>query len=385
MEHVKILIAEENIIAAEDIKTKLNNMGYQNVEITTSGEEAIVTGESKTSDITENALSQELPVENDVKYRSILDSMPDAIYTCSEDLTLEYMNPKMIKKIGYYAVGEKCYTAIHGVDEKCSWCEGFRVQDGTSWESDVLSSKDGRPYQVSQSPIYNTDGTVSKLNVYRAMTDDKEVENRPGQTQKMETIGKPAGGIAHDFNNILSSIIGFTELALYDVEKGTGIEDNLKEVHTAGKRARALVKQILASARQSESIPTGTERILFVDDEPSLAKSGSLILKSLGYKVTYRTSGKGALELVKTNANDFDLVITDMTMPYITGENLSAELMKIRPDIPVILCTGHSKKISDEIAVDIGIKAFAYKPIAKADLAKTVRKVLDEAKTLSHE
>ena len=86
------------------------------------------------------------------------------------------------------------------------------------------------------------------------------------------------------------------------------------------------------------------------------------------------------MELFRSKPNDFDLVITDMTMPNMTGDKLAIELMKIRPDIPVILCTGYSKKISDETASEIGIKAFAYKPIVKADLAKTVRKVLDEAK-----
>ena len=68
-----------------------------------------------------------------------------------------------------------------------------------------------------------------------------------------------------------------------------------------------------------------------------------------------------------------------MTMPNMTGNELAIELMKIRPDISVILCTGYSKKISDESASEMGIKAFVYKPIVKADLAKTVRKVLDEA------
>ena len=87
------------------------------------------------------------------------------------------------------------------------------------------------------------------------------------------------------------------------------------------------------------------------------------------------------MELFRSKPNDFDLVITDMTMPNMTGDKLAIELMNIRPDIPVILCTGYSKKISDETASEIGIKAFAYKPIVKADLAKTVRKVLDEAKS----
>ena len=79
--------------------------------------------------------------------------------------------------------------------------------------------------------------------------------------------------------------------------------------------------------------------------------------------------------------NQFNLVVTDLTMPNMTGDKLAVELMKIRPDIPVIICTGYSNNISEETAAAIGIKAFSYKPIIKGDLAGTVRKVLDEAKT----
>ena len=385
----------------------------------------------------------------------------------------------------------------------------------------------------------------------------KLLEGQLIQAQKMESIGTLAGGIAHDFNNILTSIIGFTELALSEVEKGTYVEDSLQEVFAAGKRAKDLVKQILAFARQSDeelipiqisliakevlkfirsSIPTtieirqhivsdslvmgnatqvhqmlmnlctnaaqameekggimelgvkdvviedreatekmglagrdyieisvsdtgtgipdeiigaifepyfttkepnegtgmglavvhgivesyggiisvestvdrgtvftirlpvtrkrnepgphesgifpsGTERILFVDDEPAIAKMNSEILERLGYRVTIRTSSVEALELFRTRPGDFDLVITDLTMPAMTGDRLAVELISVRPDIPVILCTGYSKKISAETSAGLGIKAFAYKPVLKRELAETVRKVLDDAKT----
>ena len=126
-----------------------------------------------------------------------------------------------------------------------------------------------------------------------------------------------------------------------------------------------------------EKFPTGTERILFVDDEATIARMTGQVLERLGYRVTMRTSSTEALELFRIKPNEFDLVITDMTMPNMTGDKLAAALMEIRPDIPIILCTGYSKKISDETASAIGIKAFAYKPMVKAELAKTVRKVLD--------
>ena len=131
---------------------------------------------------------------------------------------------------------------------------------------------------------------------------------------------------------------------------------------------------------QSEVLPRGKERILFVDDEASIANMGGQILEQLGYSVTTRTSSIESLELFQAKPNDFDLVVTDMTMPNLTGDQLAVELMKIRRDIPVILCTGYSKKINDETASEIGIRAFAFKPVVKADLAKTVRKVLDDAK-----
>ena len=129
-----------------------------------------------------------------------------------------------------------------------------------------------------------------------------------------------------------------------------------------------------------EQLPSGNERILFVDDEFTIAKMGSKVLTRLGYAVTTRTSSIEALELFREKPDAFDLVITDMTMPNLTGDRLAVELMKIRRDIPIILCTGYSKKISDETASGIGIKAFAYKPMVRADLASTVRKVLDDAR-----
>ena len=115
--------------------------------------------------------------------------------------------------------------------------------------------------------------------------------------------------------------------------------------------------------------------------KPLLLKWGGKVLEQLGYSVTTRTSSVEALELFRSKPQAFDLVVTDMTMPNMTGDKLAAEIMNIRSDISVVLCTGYSKKISEESAAEIGIKAFAYKPIVKADLAKTVRKVLDETKS----
>ena len=388
----------------------------------------------------------------------------------------------------------------------------------------------------------------------RAEADKLKLEQKLQQAHKMEAIGTLAGGIAHDFNNILTSIIGFTELALDRVEQDATLENHLQEVYTAGTRAKELVRQILAFARRSgeeirpiqvgaitrevirfirssipttielkhhidrdtmimgnatqvhqvlmnlctnaaqamedaggvlevtlkkvtidaetassrlsikpgsyvclqvadtgsgiapenlgsifepyfttkvpgegtgmglamvygitesyggkitvesevgvgthftlylpiagrrvaeppfqpQELPRGNERILFVDDEATIANLGQQALQRLGYHVTAHTDSTAALETFRQKPDQFDLVVTDMTMPELTGDKLAQAVMKIRPDIPVMLCTGYSKKITPDAAKRMGIRAFALKPMVKADLANTVREVLDE-------
>jgi len=130
--------------------------------------------------------------------------------------------------------------------------------------------------------------------------------------------------------------------------------------------------------RVERPIPTGNERILLIDDEPAIMNMGKQILESLGYDVTTRNSSLEALELFKKKRDRFDLVITDMTMPHMTGDKLAEELMQIRIDIPVILCTGFSSRIDEQKALAIGIRVFISKPFLKREIAEAIRKVLDE-------
>ena len=127
-------------------------------------------------------------------------------------------------------------------------------------------------------------------------------------------------------------------------------------------------------------LPTGRERILFVDDELSLFKLGKQRLEGLGYTVQGSTDSSEALAIFRNAPDTFDLIITDMAMPHMTGDQLATQILKIRPDIPILLCTGYSQKISEEKALKAGICSFAMKPMNNVDFAVTVRKVLDEAK-----
>jgi signal transduction histidine kinase/DNA-binding response OmpR family regulator len=387
----------------------------------------------------------------------------------------------------------------------------------------------------------------------RAIDEKVRMAAQLRHSYKMEAIGTLAGGIAHDFNNILSSVIGFTELCLMDVNRGSLLESNMLEVYRAGMRARDLVRQILTFARkddnqvqptqvstiakeaaklirsvipasidirlqvesealvmadptqihqifmnlfsnaaqameadggeltvcisqthlnrysdsmhphflpgdflkitvadsgvgiapdsldkifdpyfttkgrgegtglglsvvhgiiqacngeievESESgrgttftvllpvhaqpptdadekpirLPLGTERILFVDDERPIADMSRQRLSLLGYRITVANSSLEALDRLAASPDDFDLIITDMTMPQMSGDRLAIEAKKLSPRVPVILCTGYSKKISPEKAAAIGIDAFIMKPVALNEMAETIRRVLD--------
>jgi PAS domain S-box-containing protein len=420
-------------------------------------------------------------------------------------------------------------------------------------------SDTGQRYmEIVHYPYYEDGDTVSGYVVNaRDITEQKELENRLQQSQKMESIGTLAGGIAHDFNNILSPIMILSEMVMLDLPSGSPLQQNIKQIYKAGERARDLVKQILTFARKqkkelipirvsqvlkeaikllrssipttidiqydinpeldivlsdptqlnliimnlctnaahameenggtlkinlknenldSESanafhglesgryiklsvrdnghgikpqltdkifdpyfttkevgkgtgmglalvhgivksyggavtveskvgketcfhvylptvegdvdaveaaqdpvpLPTGTEKILFVDDEKAAVDLMQSMLEKFGYKVTARTSSIEALEAFHNNPKGFDLVITDMTMPNMTGKALAKEMMSIRPDIPIIICTGFSEQIDEKGAKEMGIRAFLMKPIIMQKITNTIRQVLDD-------
>lgn len=129
---------------------------------------------------------------------------------------------------------------------------------------------------------------------------------------------------------------------------------------------------------ETTSLPRGQERILLVDDEPRLASVTKRMLERLGYEVEYRTNGIEALEAFRySKRKHFDLVITDMTMPHLTGNELVKELLKSEPTLPIIMCTGFSEKITSGMAQELGIRGIAVKPLSLKVISELIREVLD--------
>jgi CheY-like chemotaxis protein len=127
----------------------------------------------------------------------------------------------------------------------------------------------------------------------------------------------------------------------------------------------------------SDDLPTGNERVMLVDDETDIAGIISQLLERLGYRIQAYISSLDALDDFKADPYGFDVIITDMTMPNMTGDRLIAAMLKIRPDIPIVLCTGFSERINEEQALALGVKKFLIKPVSRKDMALAIRYALD--------
>ena len=200
--------------------------------------------------------------ESEEKYRSMMEAMDDAAYICSDDFHVTYMNSAMVKRTGRNAVGEPCSQVIHELEEQCPWCVHQRVMNGEHVKTEVVSPKDQRTYQVSNSPIFHQDGSVSKLTIFRDNTEVKAIEAQLQQAQKLESVGRLAGGVAHDYNNALSVIMGFAELTLNSMPPNNPLTTNLNEIIKAARTATDITRQLLAFARKQDITP----RVLDLND-----------------------------------------------------------------------------------------------------------------------
>lgn len=139
----------------------------------------------------------------------------------------------------------------------------------------------------------------------------------------------------------------------------------------------ALLDEIVVKTKDVKQISKGNERILFVDDENSLVDIGKRILTRLGYSVEVFTSPVEALDRFRKDPCSFDLMMTDMTMPEMTGDKLIKEVLAIRPDMPVILCTGYSETVNEQNAIALGAKKYIEKPLNIQEISIAIREIFD--------
>jgi CheY-like chemotaxis protein len=129
------------------------------------------------------------------------------------------------------------------------------------------------------------------------------------------------------------------------------------------------------------SLSGSDEHVLVVDNEPQVARLLTVMLKRMGYRVTVEGGGHEAFETFKARPDIFDIVITDQTMPDLTGIELSKKISQIRPDLPILLCTGFSETVCEEKAQQYGVRKFLLKPLEKQTLSQTLRELLSEKET----
>ncbi|MGQ9661535.1 MAG: ATP-binding protein [Kiritimatiellia bacterium] len=134
--------------------------------------------------------------------------------------------------------------------------------------------------------------------------------------------------------------------------------------------------EVLATSEGTAHIPTGTERILFVDDDVEINRMAAPLLRSLGYRPTCVMSGVEALELLRQNPDAFDLVITDIIMPELSGDRLAAEIHRLKPKLPILLCTGFSDVMMTDRISELGVQGILRKPLMRRELAQMIRTAL---------
>jgi CheY-like chemotaxis protein len=172
---------------------------------------------------------------------------------------------------------------------------------------------------------------------------------------------------------------------VYGIVKGYNGMIGVKSEVGKGSTFAVLLPQTDASSATEEeqdetSSCSGNEHILFVDDEEIVVDSTKAMLEQSGYRVTALTDSSEALRVFTDNPEVFGLVITDQTMPDMTGIVLAKEVLAVRKDMPIIICTGYSETLSAEKAREAGIRAFVMKPVTKKEMAQAIRRVLEQGK-----
>ena len=279
---------------------------------------------------------------------------------------------------------------IHDIDESCRPVMGDATQI-----HQVVMNLCTNAYQAMQDKGGKLIVSLKEVDIGYEETVEK-IGMQPGKHLRLTVVDEGCGMEASVLDRIFEPYYTTKEQG-----KGTGL--GLSVIHGIVKNHRGDITVTSSPGKGStfqvhlpvieddvvatEFEPTngaakGSERILLIDDEEQIVSMEQQMLENLGYQVTARTDSEEALHEFSQQPQNFDLVITDMTMPHMTGDQLAKKLLNIKPNLPVILCTGFNEDITEEKALAMGIQKFVMKPVIKNDLATTIRSVLDQNQLL---
>jgi PAS domain S-box-containing protein len=306
--------AKEALLALKDkLQAQNEELRVNEKTMHEKNDELLATEEMLRVQINDYKTSQKLLQDSKEHYRAIVDAFDGQIYICSQEYQIEYLNEKMIERIGLNAVGERCFKALHDLDEVCSWCVNDRVMKGEKVQWEVQSPKDKRWYYVINTPIYNENGTISKQAMIHDITDRKKseeertnLENQLHQAQKMESVGRLAGGVAHDFNNLLTVIHGYSQLGLMESEPGQAIHDFLTTIQNAAKKSADLTQQLLTFARKQTIAP------IVLDLNETVKGMLKMLQRLIGENVNLIWQSDEKLWQVKMDPSQIDQILANL-------------------------------------------------------------------------
>ena len=331
----------------------------------------------------------------DERHRAIFQQAPETVTVIDPDtLQIIEANSRLADSLGYTPKELLSLKLIDLLNQKPEETRNqiYQIiqQDGVVRQNWPFLKKDGSPLTLEiMGSRFRYGGKGQVLAFGRevvAVPQIRLTEFQEDHVSNKYHSGLPEnqmGSKMNEFNSILSTLILQTENTLQELPPGTETRQNLEEILQSSIQAkdlmRGLVLPIPASLPGPETVPATGKHILLVDDETQLCHLEEKLLKRMGYRVSAFTDSLEALKAFQNKPDAFDLVITDTSMSQLPGLDLARLILKLRPQIPVILATGFGDKDKVSLAKQLGIRECIEKPILTSDLDKTIRRVMQNS------